>query len=274
MRAALIWLISTIVLLASFLLFVALGWPGDPDSCTTESPNTCYCEAYDLAEVEANAPGVRQPGNTWFNLYSIFSSAILVAFLRKDRLTFQGRTAPNLMRSDSWIPDIYLFAVLFLGLGSMWFHASLTSWGGLFDGLSMYIYAAFLVFYTAIRLCGRQIIFWIGYPTFVIMMTILHALKVPSFALIIILVVCYLLLEVLIWIERREFALGEPAPILLWIFAAVSIIAATIFWVLSQTGKRLCDPDTWAQPHGLLWHPLAGVMAVLLYFYWREEEPR
>ncbi len=123
MRAALVWLIGTIILLASFLLLVTIGWPGEPDSCTADSPNTCYCEAYDLADVETNKPGVRQPANTWFNLYSIFSSAIILVFLSKDRRIFKGRAAPNLMRSDSWIPDIYLFAVLFLGLGSMWFHA-------------------------------------------------------------------------------------------------------------------------------------------------------
>jgi hypothetical protein len=33
----------------------------------------------------------------------------------------------------------------------------------------------------------------------------------------------------------------------------------------------MCDPNAFFQPHGMLWHPLAGAMAVLLYFYWREE---
>jgi len=51
-----------------------------------------------------------------------------------------------------------------------------------------------------------------------------------------------------------------------------AIILATIFWVLSQTGKPLCNRDSLFQPHGMLWHPLAGVMAVLLYFYWRGDE--
>ena len=273
MRAALVWLIGTIVLLVSFLAFVAFGWPGQPDVCTQQSPDTCYCEGFKLAEVQATTSGVRQPGNTWFNLYSIFTAALIVAFLSKDRKTFKDRKAPNLMRSESWIPDIYLFAVLFLGLGSMWFHASLKSWGGIFDGLSMYIYTTFLVFYTAIRLCGRQLIFWIGYPTFVIVMTVLHALGTQSFALIIILVVAYLLLEVVIWIERKRVAMGSATTIALWFSAAGCIVAATIFWVLSQTDGPLCNRESWLQPHGLLWHPLAGAMAILLYFYWREEEP-
>ena len=42
-----------------------------------------------------------------------------------------------------------------------------------------------------------------------------------------------------------------------------------MFWGLSQTGAPLCDPKGGFQPHGLLWHPLAGVMAVFIYFYWR-----
>lgn len=273
MRAPLVWLIATVVLLASLLLFVAFGWPGSPNGCTAESPNTCYCEAYDMADVEAGKPGVRQPVNTWFNLYSVFTSAIVVAFLSRDRKTFAGRTAPNLMRSDSWIADIYLFAVLFLGLGSMWFHASLTEWGGTFDGLSMYVFATFLVFYTAVRLWGRPLIFWIGYPTLVLMMTLFHAQHVSSLILILILVAAYLALEVTIWIRRGEWALGAVKTRLLWVFAGISIIAATVFWILSQTDMPLCSPESSFQAHGLLWHPLAGVMAVLLYFYWREEEP-
>ena len=273
MRAVLIYMISIVVIMGAFLAFVAAGFPGERNDCTRDEPNTCFCERFEISDITSDDVGVIQPSNTWFNLYSIFTAAIVLAFLNKDRRTFAGRTAPNLMRSSSWIPDIYLFAVLFLGLGSMWFHASLTKWGGVFDGLSMYIYAAFLVFYTSIRLCGRQLLFWIGYPTFVILMTIFHGMGVDSFALIMILVVAYLLLEVMIWIESGKFAMGETLPQVLWILAVVCILAATTFWALSQTGKALCDEDSWFQPHGLLWHPLAGIMAVLLYFYWRHEEP-
>ena len=68
--------------------------------------------------------------------------------------------------------------------------------------------------------------------------------------------------------------LVQPLTIALWLLAVVAIGLATLFWALSQTGKSLCNPGSGFQPHGLLWHPLAGVMAVLLYFYWRDEEPR
>lgn len=52
-----------------------------------------------------------------------------------------------------------------------------------------------------------------------------------------------------------------------------SIGLATLFWVLSQTHGPMCVPDALFQPHGLLWDPLVGVMAVLLYFQWRAERP-
>jgi hypothetical protein len=48
------------------------------------------------------------------------------------------------------------------------------------------------------------------------------------------------------------------------------ILAATFFWNFSQNpGQFLCNPTSSFQPHRLLWHPLAGGMAVFLYFYWR-----
>jgi hypothetical protein len=59
---------------------------------------------------------------------------------------------------------------------------------------------------------------------------------------------------------------------LLWWLAVACIGLATFFWVSSQTGRYMCDPHSKFQPHGLLWHPLAGAMALLLYFYWRRED--
>ena len=50
-------------------------------------------------------------------------------------------------------------------------------------------------------------------------------------------------------------------------------IGAVMFWVLSQAGGPMGFADSFFQPHGLLWRPLAGVMAVLLYFIGMRKEP-
>ena len=62
---------------------------------------------------------------------------------------------------------------------------------------------------------------------------------------------------------------GRIGTILLWLSGIASILAATFFWWASQTGGFMCNPNSLFQPHGLLWHPLAGVAAIMLYFYWR-----
>jgi Ceramidase len=282
-RSLIVWGTGIVVLMVPFLIFVAAGWPGSENCCIYDpakpcsqhvlsTKNSCYCEAFTPAEVKAGKPGVRQPVNTWFNLYSIVTSLLVAVVVFLDR---KAGGARNTMQSDSWIPDLYVFAVLFLGLGSMWFHASLKEWGGIFDGLSMYVYAAFLVFYTIHRLWIAEWFFWIFYLVTVVAFTVAGALwewELKSLILILILVVAYLVFEVIIWARTARVMQGRLVPILLWLGAVVCIVAATIFWALSQTGGPLCDPKSAFQPHGLLWHPLAGCMAVLLYFYWREEE--
>ncbi len=259
-----------IVVLGLFVYFVFTGWPGSPSNCIYDTPDTCYCEAFDIAAVESGAAGIRQPVNTWFNLYSIITALIVAFSIYRDRKKSGGSASPNLFYSSSFIPDLYIFAVLFLGLGSMWFHGSLTAWGSVVDGFSMYVFAAFLPFYTIRRFYGSDTFFWIAYVVTVALFTFLHTL-LPAFVNILILVVAYLGLEVYIWIKTRQVLQGSTDAQWYWGLAIASIIAATFFWWASQTGNFMCGPESFFQAHGLLWHPLAGVMSVLLYFYWREE---
>lgn len=272
-RSLAVYGVGAAAVLIPFLGFVLLGWPGGPDSCVCDEPNTCYCEAFSTPDVLAGSPGVRQGANTWFNLYALVTGLIVALRLRADRLA--GRTAP-VISSASWIADAYVFAVLFLGLGSMWFHASLTAWAAAIDGLSMYLLAGYLVWYTVRRLYGGDALFWVGYPVTAAVFTAIGAWWRWQFASLILigsLVVAYLILEAVTWVRRRQVLLGAAKPAALWLGALGCIVAATTFWALSQTGGPLCDPGSILQPHGLAWHPLAGAMAVLLYFYWREEDP-
>jgi hypothetical protein len=263
--------VGTAVVLLPFLIFVAAGWPGDRDSCIDSA--SCFCEAFSVADVDAHASGVRQPVNTWFNLYSLLTAGLVALVVHLDRK--DGAGDENVMRSNNFIADFYVFAVLFLGLGSMWFHASIVGWAGNVDGLSMYIYAAFLVFYTLRRLVASDLVFWIGYPITVVVFLIAHILwqwEFKSLILILTLVVAYLVLEIVVGTrEGRSLWQGRWLTILLWWLAVGCIGFATLFWALSQTGGPMCHPTAFFQPLGILWHPLAGAMAVLLYFYWREE---
>ena len=214
---------------------------------------------------------MRQPVNTWFNLYALGTSLLVALLVYRDREAWPAGDAPNPMRSTSGIPDLYVFAVQFLGLGSMWFHGSLTEWGGLVDGTSMYVFTAFLPWYTLCRLGISETWFWAGYTVTVVLFTYLHTV-LPPYVTISILVAAYLILEIYRWIRDREVLQGDSEAMTLWLTAIASIGAATFFWWASLTGNFLCDPNSFFQPHGLLWHPLAGVSALLLYFFWRRED--
>lgn len=294
-----VWGIGTVVLVGLFLIFVLAGWPGDINTCIWGSDkqlpesaliapsahasaqaqknyqlevkkvaadNTCYCEAFSLSDAAQGKPGVRQKQNTWFNLYSIATSLIVafgVYWSRRDG-------ASNLIGSNTLFPDVYIFVVLFLGLGSMWFHGAIKEWGGITDDLSMYLYVEFLIFYTLRRLLTSvpEWLIWTGYLLAVAFFTGFGEYlseKNPatpiSLILIVIQVVAYLALQIVIWIQKSE------KPTWRWWSAVACIGVATFFWIFSQTGGFMCSP-TGPQPHGLLWHPLAGAMAVFLYFYW------
>jgi len=306
-----IWLIEIVVVLGAFLAFVIGGWPGQINNCIwgdgtrqTLTPlpahataaqkaaynklisqlqaqvqagevNGCYCEAFSVSDVVLNKGGVRQTTNTWFNLYSIGTSLIVALWVFADGKAGSTRFIGS---ANSVLPHLYIFAVLFLGLGSMWFHGSLKEWGGVGDGLSMYTFVAFLVFYTIRRaICDKSWVFWLGYVLTVVVFTATGEIwselspktsSNVSLVLILLLVGTYAFCE-LIWISAIKS--GGCAWLFSWRWwSGIACIGiATLFWSLSKTGKPLCSPTSFWQPHGLLWHPLAGAAAVFIYFYWR-----
>jgi hypothetical protein len=172
-RGFFVWGGGMLAILLPFFLFVALGWPAHPDSCTNihdgrqvipfiegtttpdiQHPDSCYCEAFKVEDVVQGKGGVRQPTNTFSNFYAIFTSLGLVLWIRRDRTKVlnEGAEVKNAFWSvQSWLPEVYIFAVLFLGLGSMFLHASLSSTVSWFDGMSMYVFTSFLPAYTLTR---------------------------------------------------------------------------------------------------------------------------
>ena len=280
-RPWLVYGIGTIVLLgAIFFLAFVTGWPATPDSCI--AAGNCYCEYFNVRDVETGAKGIRQPVNTFSNLYALITAGIVAFVLSRDRAA--GATGA-VIRSDSSLADAYVFAVLFLGLGSMWFHASMSKSVAWMDGFSMFVFAGFLVFYTLDRMLvkrsapelARLLLFWIGWPVVAIVMTIIAATGVDAAILIAILVGIYIVLELIAGlVGSGDFRAGwigfrDTKAMVYWLCGLGAFIIAFIFWKLSATGAPLCFPHSWFQAHGLIWHTFSGVMAVMLYFYWRRE---
>jgi len=317
-RGFIVWAGGIVVVLGAFLIFVAAGWPGDANGCLwgndKASPqgaaafnppsahasaaikrayealtkqvardNTCYCEAFSVPDAALGKPGVRQKVNSWFNLYSIGTSLIVAFGVYSSR---QDGETKLIGSTNSWMPDVYIFAALFLGLGSMWFHASMKEWAGMTDTASMYTFMGFLVFFTIRRLWDNAWLFWIGYLLTIAVFTIVGEIissaspgAPVSEVLIVILVAIYFVFESILWSNDGGDAwyvnwwnhiwFGGSNVSWRWWVAVVCILAAMFFWTYSQTGKFMCSPTSFFQPHGLLWHPLAGLCALFIYFYWK-----
>src|SRR6185295_18880229 len=118
--AALVGVIVSVVFLVG-LQKSGVRWEGKtPSTCM---PDDCFCE-------QDAGGAIRQPANTWYCIGFVMTGFMIMALgTQKD--------AANPFRSDPAYPLTYGFIVIWLGLASMWFHASLTFPGEWADGEAM-----------------------------------------------------------------------------------------------------------------------------------------
>jgi len=95
-----------------------------PASCL---PNDCFCEA-------VRDGFIRQPINTYSNLAFVLAGLMMIAFGRDD---WSRGKRNNLMQSHRAYLLIFGFAAIVIGVGSFFYHASLTFIGQWFDLMGM-----------------------------------------------------------------------------------------------------------------------------------------
>jgi hypothetical protein len=295
----------SLLVLIVFISCVAAGWPGEPDDCIPTKDlkkqvsldHTCYCEPFNVQDVVNHKVGIRQPFNTLSNLYALFTGGFLAftAFKqRRKRLnnhTHYDTPDENRFRNGEncdFYPIAYIVVVIFLGLGSMWFHASIVSWGGSFDQMSMYTLVSFLIAYSIIRLFGDHLHGWeligfnLAYWGAIIAIYIPCAYyHVDSELVILVSMIPYGILEFFIWLF--DWALDpkvKRTPGTFWLYWRYWIIGLSVFGLallvrgMSDSGGTLCISCSSAfQYHGV-WHWLSGIMAVLLYFHFLKARKR
>jgi len=134
----LIGLAESAVAIGALFLLGALKWieSSSLDGCVQNNTDTCYCERL--------RPGmIKQRSNTWSNLGFMLIGLLLLASLPA---VVEG-SGRDPMEERTFYAVLYGCVVIFLGPGSMFFHASMKKWGGWVDTLSMILYTAFLLVY-------------------------------------------------------------------------------------------------------------------------------
>lgn len=225
----------------------------------------CYCELF-------RAGLIKQPVNTASNLafalvgFGVLADVALARPARRNALTRDRRWS-------IW----YGLLSLYLGPGSMVFHASYTWWAGILDGVSMYAWLSFVVVYDLERLAGiglrRALPLWLAINAAWVAMRVLipnQGSAVSSSTLIFVGLLVLMLLSIAAVVAlRRERVRFASHGWLLGSFAFFGVGLAV--WLQSGTGQPLCVPDSPWQGHAV-WHLSAAVAVGLLYLYLRQSE--
>jgi len=245
-------LIIPVVISGLCAVFASASLPIDwstwrPATCW---PDACFCEAI-------SAGSIRQPIDTWSNLAFVIVGMIVAAdrvWRRPDRL-------------------IFAWACIAIGLGSMFYHASLSFVGQWFDVMSMYLLGTFMVLYAAQRLSGNgsrsrrmpkdSRAFTVSYIVINLALGVLLIMWPEARRYLFgALIVSALILEAILY-RRKQTTLQAK-----WLIAALGVyVVAQIIWTL-DLNHIVCDPTSVLQGHAV-WHVLTALSAGLVYGYYQ-----
>jgi hypothetical protein len=222
-----------------------------PATCTA---TRCFCELPRVGSL------ILQPANSWSSYGYAFAGFLMI-------LLAQHRSWKSRFRSEA--ATMFGLTAIFVGLGSVLLHATLTLWGQFFDVMGMYLVGGFMLVSAVSR--------WRGLPPRLAI--ILYLVLVSG-----LLIILYEIPEVRRWlfavvllaaiVIELGFARPRRARVRVsYYFAGIATKAvAFTIWNLDQHGT-LCTPGGLIQGHAV-WHLLGATSLWLTFLYYRSERAR
>ncbi len=221
-------------------------------------PERCFCEAI--------RPGtIAQPANTWSS-FGFVGVGLMILRGRRRELE-PSSTSLNPMIQQSIYANLYGLALILVGLGSAFYHASLTLVGQFFDVMGMYLLASFILLYNlskVSRLVRKNFTSVYSALNLLLAATLLGQPHWRRY-LFAILILAALLPE---YFSRQKVRVHFSAKFLL--AALATLLIAFVIWAL-DLNRVFCQPESWWQGHAF-WHVLGAVAAGLLYKHYRMEQ--
>lgn len=210
-------------------------------------PDDCFCEAI-------GAGLVRQPANTW----SSFAFVLVAAWVVAQHARSRGDARAALSRAET---ALLVGSLVLVGVGSAFYHASLTFVGQVIDVSGMYLVATFILLH---RLGPRWGISPIASVLgFVLLNASLMTAQVTTPALR--RFAFGVLLTTALLVEWRSSRAGRA-----WLATGAGLMgAAFLIWVVDRQ-RILCAPESLVQGHAI-WHLLGALAAGCLFKSYEKE---
>ncbi len=254
-----ILLFSLLVIVLAFISKIEYSWADwSPATCLSTKLG-CFCEM-------VRDGTVKQPVNAWSSLAFTLLGFLTLAHAnvdKRNRSTIPGNNA---------IPFKYIYAVIFsismivIGLGSAFFHASLSFVGQTFDVMGMYIFSSFFIVYNLSRLYSIKtylVIILFGVLNFILVYLLIAQPVFRRYAFGATLLAGIFLEIKIRW--KKKWDVNARFPI----YAFFIMLFSFGIWLL-DTYKIVCYPSSLFQLHAF-WHFGGAIAAGYLYFYFRSE---
>ena len=244
----------------SLLLAAALaGWSARTGSLAQWAPATClpdhcFCEAI-------GSGSVAQPANAWSSL-----AFVLAGLWIAQPSAGRQYKARNRMIGEPAYRRLYGCALAAIGLGSYFYHATLTFAGQVCDMSGMYLLITFALLYSVARITPIRTAMVLAVYGLGNLALLSFQLAFPDLRRF---VFAALVLSVLAIEYRYRSASGTSVPSR-WLWRGTGALAlAFLVWLLDIT-KAICKPESLLQGHAL-WHLLCAFAAWSLYRYYQAD---
>jgi hypothetical protein len=243
---AAVTLALTALALCATWLAATVAYSLRPATCVADG---CFCEA------TADAL-IAQPVDAITSLAFV----VLGAWTLGARRGMPGRG----IREHRLVP-IAAVILIAIGLGSFFYHATLSYLGQFLDVLGMYLFGTFLILGALYR--SGKISFRLATVTFLaanlVLAVVQYAVPDARRTLFGLMLIPGLVLESV----RSTTGPGGSGWRLRYLAPALGlVVVAFAFWLLDESGL-VCDPDSGFQGHGL-WHVLTAIAAYLLVVHY------
>lgn len=215
---------------------------------------------------------IRQPSNTWSNL-GFFVVGLFTLTLGVQDLKFKNRKeSDNFLVRYPVFSILFSAAVLYLFIGSFFYHASLTKTFQALDQTGMYAVVSMVIVFNLykifplVRIGGN---YKSTHAWWVLLAVILNYFLYATLFKININMLFPLLITVafltsayyLMFISREHYFTNY-----MWA-AFVILVLAAVIWILDRTSV-VCSPESVLQGHAL-WHLFCAASILFIYLYYR-----